>query len=378
MRSTSPRPGPRRAAEHAVRRIAAALLLLAAAAVSPALAGWWDDAAEARETTLHELRRDPARWRDVPVLLRARFGGAGPRHNPFFTQFTPERWQAVSLVADRAPRTGDAPAQVELATAFVARGGRDDLRLARLNPNLPVLVRAVVRDEVSGEPWIEVLSFTVDGDPLTPEEATRVREADRFLEARNPTAAERLYRGVLAGRKLADRDRADLLRRVGVALHDQRRPEAALAAFREALALHPDDAEARSRVTQLEQALARAPLAPSPEGVPPTAGSAAPTPPPLPEATEDAPLLLPGRTPRLAPPGGLEGRSVERPEAGTQEDTAKKDPGTAEPAARSSGTQAAETRPVEARPGSEKPKEDEAKEDVPPPVPPPARLSGPK
>ena len=376
MRFQSPRPGPRRATERTARRSFAAFLLLAAAAVAPAAAGWWDDAAEARESTIEQLRRSPAEWRDVPVLLHVRFGGIGERSNPYFTQFTPECWRSVHLLPRMAEATASRDAahtQIvgatttaagELATAFVARGSRDDLRLEQINPNRAVRVRAVVRDSVAGEPWVEILSFTLDGDPLTPEEQTRVREADRFLEHRNAVAAERLYRAVLDSRELADADRAGLLRKLGVALHDQRRPQDALVAFREALSLDPDDLDARHRATHLEVALARTPLPRSDDGSPPTAGRAVRATPESP-GPSDAPLLLPRRGPGLAPPSGLP-----TGDAGSEDATEQTEP--------APGKDERDDEPAAKPPVADEPTPAEPESDTPPPVPKPPRLSGPK
>jgi tetratricopeptide (TPR) repeat protein len=374
----SPRPGPRRAAERLTATLIAGFLLLALLAPTPATAGWWDDAAEAREATLRELRSKPARWRDVPVLLRARFGGTGERANPFFTQFTPERWQPVTLLPlTTAPEPDDG-----LATAFVLRGSRDDLRLARISPNREVLVRAVVRDAVAGEPWVEILSFTLDGDPLTPEESTLILEADRFLESRNPEAAEKRYRRVLDERRLADRDRAALLRKIGVAQHDQGRPREALLAFREALALDPEDLDAKHRATHLEESLARVPLAPSPDGLPPTSGSASRTTPETPQP-RDTPLLLPGGERGLAPPRGLplgdepQPRTTQ-PRTTTPRTTPPK-PASALPPPRSGKPTPPSPPPAESEEAAvDEPAPEAPEEDLPPPMPKPPKLSGPK
>jgi len=171
-----------------------------------------------------------------------------------------------------------------------------------------------VRDVVAGEPWIEVLAITLDGDPLTPEERTRVREADRFLAHANPKSAEKFYRRVLGGRELASADRAALLRKLGVSLHDQKRGREALVAFREALALDPEHVDTQMQVAATEQRLARVRVTPAPEnaasespaldeergaGIPRNAARAAPTPP-----APEAPLYLPGGRRSLAPPGG--------------------------------------------------------------------------
>lgn len=367
MRLASPRPGSRRATERTLGLTLATFLLLAALTAVPAAAGWWDDAVEARDATLTELRDEPARWRDVPVLLDVRFGGVGERVNPYFTQFTPERWQPVRLL----PPTGDVDGGAELGTAFVARGGRDDLRLARISPNRRVKVRAVVRDEVAGEPWIEILAFTLPADPLTPEESALVREADRFLEHRNPEAAERLYRRVLDGRTLADRDRAGLLRKVGVALHDRRRPQDALAAFRDALRLDPEDLDARHRAERLEEVLARKPLPATDGDTPPVAGRAAPTTPPSPTPS-DAPLLLPGNGSRLAPPTGLPTPPAKDADAAQDAPPLRK---AAEPAKKDADE---EEPPPEDGKEPEPAPEPEPSDDDPPPVPRRPGLSGPK
>ena len=420
-----PHTGPLRKLHSAALLVAAAVFSMAFGIAQPARAGWWDEATEARESTLDQLRSDPQKWRDVPVLLRVTFSERGKRTNPYFTQFAPERWRPITVTAPSGAAVSRRRHDSPLRTLFVQRGGAADLRLQPLRPGRSVLLRAVVRDVVGGEPWLEVLSVTVAGDPLTPEERTRVRSADRFLARANPGAAEKIYRGVLDGRSLADADRATLLRKLGVTLHDQRRGDAALAAFRSALALDPDHLNTRTQVAAIEKQLARTPLIPMhvpanvpAEGerradVPPTAARAAPTTP-----KPDTPLYLPGGRPTLAPPGGgspsgespsgespsgesPRGESAERalprPESGTDKPGARPTtrPSTKRPARGNSpepktSTDAEPTTDPRLPPPLPRTKkqtlhhgESEPETDTPPPPPAPplpsgARLSGPK
>jgi len=300
--------GPVLRLHRTVALLATALVLLPLFTARPADAGWWDSAAEARESTIAQLRREPEQWRDVPVLLRVSFTATRDRANPYFTQFTPEHWRPISVepaLRPGGPQRGMAAKATTFDTLFVRRGGAADLRLPSLRAGRSLLLRAAVRDVVGGEPWIEVISITVAGDPLTPEERTRVRSADRFLSRANPGAAEKLYRRVMNGRPLADLDRATLLRKLGVCLRDQRRGDDALAAFRAALALDPDHTDTRTRIAVIEERLARTPIAPAAGTAhtdapgPPNAGRAAPSTP-----RPDTPLYLPGGRPALAPPGG--------------------------------------------------------------------------
>ncbi len=415
-----PHTGPLRKLHSAALLVAAAVFLIAFGVAQPARAGWWDEAAEARECTLDQLRTDPQKWRDVPVLLRVTFSARGKRTNPYFTQFAPERWRPITVTAPSGATVSRRRHDSPLRTLFVQRGGAADLRLQPLRPGRSVLLRAVVRDVVGDEPWLEVLSITVAGDPLTPEERTRVRSADRFLSRANPGAAERLYRGVLDGRTLADTDRATLLRKLGVSLHDQRRGGAALAAFRSALELDPDHLDTRTQVAAIEKQLARTPLIPMhvptnvptnvpAEGerradVPLTAARAAPTTP-----KPDTPLYLPGGRPALAPPGGGypsgESPRGESPERASPRPNSGRDKPAARPTTRQSTKRPARGNSPEPKtspdadptPGPRLPPplprtknltprdgESEPETDTPPPAPPApplpsgARLSGPK
>ena len=311
------RLGPIHRLQRTVRLVATALLVLVLYLPQPARAGWWDTAAEARESTLAQLRRAPEKWRDVPVVLRVAFTATGKNANPYFTQFTSERWRPITVEPTSDGIAAPGPA---CHTLFVRRGGREDLRLPALRPGRSLLMHAVVRDVVAGEPWLEVLSITLDGDPLTPEERTRVRAADRFLARSNPAAAEKLYRSVLDGRPLATADRAGLFRKLGASLHDQTRAAEALTALRRALALEPEHMDTRTQIAAIEARLARVPVPPATaderKSVPRNAGRAAPRPP-----EPETPLYLPGGRPRLAPPGGS---SEELRETGSSRDPAVK------------------------------------------------------
>jgi len=362
------------------RLAATALFLLVLCVCQSAHAGWWDSAAEARQSTLHDVRRAPERWRDVPVLLRVSFTETGRCANPHFTQFTAERWRPITVEGRAGARVTPARESRLFGKLFVRRGSPADLRLPTLRPGRSLLLRAVVRDVVAGEPWIEILAITLDGDPLTPEERTRLREADRFLARANPPAAEKLYRGVLGGRQLADADRAGVLRKLGVSLHDQKRGQEALVAFRGALSLAPEHVDTQTQVAAIEKRLARTPAGHSAEsgateaerrpGIPRNAGRAAPSPP-----EPEAPLYLPGGRTPLAPPGG----GTEPPRAAGPE---KKRPKTRAsrpqlpplPAPLGSSSQPTGKQPAAGKADDEDDEQDE------PPAPVPARpgLSGPK
>ena len=134
------------------------------------------------------------------MLLRVSFTKTGRPANPYFTQFTAERWRPITVEGTTGARVTPARESRRFGRLFVRRGSPADLRLPTLRPGRSLLLRAVVRDVVAGEPWIEILAITLDCDPLTPEERTRLREADRFLARANPSAAEKLYRVVLGGR----------------------------------------------------------------------------------------------------------------------------------------------------------------------------------
>lgn len=272
---------------------------LALSLASPAPAGWWDEAGGAKETTLAELRRDPEPWRDVTVALSARFVRVPERVNPFFTQFNPASWQPVAVRTDGAVK--GRPAVFE--RVFVKRGSEQERLLGKLSADEPLLLRGVVRDTVGGEPWIEVLRITRSGDALTPEEDARVRQADRFLAKSNPVAAEKLYRGVLDARELADAERGRLRAKLGAALYAQGRLEDARTELVAALAIDPLDRASADRLERVTAALA----APK-SALPPTARIGRPAP-ELPPAPSEA-LTLPGNRQPLAPPSGLDGKTA--------------------------------------------------------------------
>ena len=88
---------------------------------------------------------------------------------------------------------GEVAQAVEREIRFVLRGGRDDLRLARISPNLPVLVRAVVRDGAAPSYSAFVQRALADG-------VNRAREAllaEAFLSAsRDPEFLEDVDRAL--------------------------------------------------------------------------------------------------------------------------------------------------------------------------------------
>jgi len=116
-----------------------------------------------------------------------------------------------------------------------------------------------VRDSVRGEPWIEVLDATADGDPLSAEEADVVARADQFLAHDNAAAAEPLYRGVVAKRPLPTAVRAELWRKIGAASWARRHVADAVDAYAASLAADPHDATTARRLDAARTALESAP-----------------------------------------------------------------------------------------------------------------------
>jgi hypothetical protein len=207
--------------------------------------------------TLERVFANPHDWIDVPVLLRMTYAGRAASPNPYLTQFTARRWRAVGFRPAGAPDTGE-EADAPFERLFVPRGGAADRRASRLAAGDEVEVRAVVRDVVRDEPWLEVLEITGRGDPLTGLERSRRELADRFAARDNAGAAERICRALLASRPLPPADRLALLRRIGDACLAQRKWTAADDAFRQALLLDPDDGLLEERRLQARRGLAAA------------------------------------------------------------------------------------------------------------------------
>ncbi len=278
-----------------------------AVAASRADAGWWDDAGAARRATLDDLRSQSERWRDVPVILEIRFARTAEPGNPYFTRFTSHGWRAASAwTRDFQPRPGVALPEA-YSRFFVARGSAAEQRFAGLRQGDRVEIRAVVRDVVAGEPWIEVLSVTGDGDSLTPEEAAQVRRADGFLANDNAPAAEAIYRAVLATRTLPAALRADLHRKVGETCWRTRRFADSADALAKAVEIEPGDSATQDRLLRARDAVAQ--LAATEKSAaaqvgrdqpkkPASMGAPLPEPVPVPEIVREA-------TRRLSPPGGL-------------------------------------------------------------------------
>lgn len=264
-------------------RAAVAALTLALSAAT-ASAGWWEDAAKARESNVAELRASADRLRDVAVTCVVRFvRTAEPPAAD--AEFPSSEWRA--FVAS-APDAKDAV----LDRLLVRRGSAEESRLDALVAGTELRVRAVVR-RGGPSPALEVIWISGPADALSPEELASLQRAESLREKDNPAAAATLLRAVLAGREFAPSIRADLLRRIGLAEKAAGRLDAAVAALRDAAACAPDDRDAAIELARAEKALAARPArnAAPPQG---TAAKDAPAIPPRPE--------IPVPTTRLAGP----------------------------------------------------------------------------
>ncbi len=290
---------PRRPASHAATRAALLAALLAFAPSAPASAGWWDELGVPRPVTFESVRRAPDTWRDVPVILSAQFAGARRVGNPYFTQFTPASWRAFATWSADTPQSARRDDDA-FARLFVRRGGATDRRAATLKIGQRIELRAVVRDTVRGEPWLEVLEITGDGDPLNALEQAELSLADRFLERRNAAAAEKRYRDLLGARALPVDDHASILLKLATAAAAQEDWTAATRALEQAASLVPDDALTEERLAQARAKLAvSAPATPLANAASAEAERERPTPDPPPRTRdpngrERPPLVGPG------------------------------------------------------------------------------------
>jgi hypothetical protein len=233
-------------------------LLAVALCAAAAQAGWWDDVGVAKPTTLAELRRDPAAWRDVVVSFDLRVVSVVEAGDPGLTRFSYNDWQALAVDAADAPLELT-PWAKPYSLVFVRRGSEAERRVVGAKKPVLVQIRGAVRDVVRGEPWIEVFEATGDADPLTPEEEDVVARADEFFAHSNPAAAETLYRGLVAKRSLPKTVRADVLRKIGASCRAQRLLDKAVEALAASLALDPDDG-----ATARQLAVLRAAISPTP------------------------------------------------------------------------------------------------------------------
>jgi tetratricopeptide (TPR) repeat protein len=282
--------------------LAAALL---AALTASASAGWWDDAGAARRATLEEVRKDPDRWRDVPLVLDVVFARTAEPGNAYFTRFTAREWRAV-LVLPAATRPEALDKVEPFSRVFVRRGAETERRLDAVARGGRVQLRAAVRDAVKGEPWMEVLDVVADGDPLAPEEAARLAQADDLLARDNAAAAEPLYRALLAARALSKPQQAELWRRVGAACRAQRRFDDAAAALTRSLDIEPDAATERLLAAAKELAVRMPAQQSSPQFSQPSA--------PISSAAVGSPLPPPPAR-KLLPPVGIEAPASAAPTA---------------------------------------------------------------
>jgi len=296
-----------------MRHTLVSALLLAAAATS-AHGGWWDDAGAARRVPLADIRRDPARWLDVEVLVQVRYLRARDADDAGSARFAAKDWRAVEVVPAEVAANKAKPEDT-FARAFVARRSVGERRLEEAAAGARVELRACVRDAVAGEPWMEVIEVVGDGDPLTREEAAVLANADRLMVKDNAAAAEAQFRSLLDKRVLPRAVQAALWRKVGAACWSRKAMAESANAYAAALALDPSHKATAEKLAAAKAAAeadaARNPPAPTRGLLPPTGidaaapapadGTAPPAPPRRPSKKVEAPTR-PSGTPAETPP----------------------------------------------------------------------------
>lgn len=139
------------------RTIARGLAALFALSLLLAAGGPTPGPPEAVPVTLEELRAHPARWlgREVEFVLQLR--GEQEAWDPARTRFSPHTWRGFSAWSD-AQLPWDREAWDDPARRlFVRRGAPISVTFDRVRPHDRLRVRAVVREVLLGEPWIEVV-----------------------------------------------------------------------------------------------------------------------------------------------------------------------------------------------------------------------------
>ena len=299
-------------------KLVSALLLLAAGTAADA--GWWDDAGAARRVALADVRRDPARWLDVELLVQVRYLRARDADDAGSARFAAKDWRAVEVVPAEVAADKAKPEDT-FARAFVARRSVGERRLEQAAAGARVELRACVRDAVGGEPWMEVLDVVGDGDPLTREEAAVLANADRLMVKDSAAAAETQFRSLLDKRVLPRAVQAALWRKVGAACWARKAMAQSASAYAAALSLDPSDKATASSLAAAKAAAeaeaARNPPPPTrdllpPSGLAPAApadGTAPPAPTPpqprRPTKKVEAPTRpsgTPAETPPVPPP----------------------------------------------------------------------------
>jgi hypothetical protein len=211
------RGGRARVAGWRVPCVALALLatgLSAALAMPVGLAAVQDPVPEvppvAEATTLEALRAHPARWlgREVELVLQLRAENAPC--DPLRTRFSPSSWRGFSAWSDAQLPWERAAWDDPARRLFVRRGGALAAYFDRVRPHDRLRVRAVVREVLLGEPWIEVLTATRLESAIGEGAILHATRARRFQEeGKHDLALEQLERALAS--PLPDHARAELL-----------------------------------------------------------------------------------------------------------------------------------------------------------------------
>ncbi len=134
--------------------LAAALALPALAGTAFAEDGWWDS--DTRAVPFENVLADPLAYRDVTVILTLQFTEKRAAFNPYFTAFSPDRFDNFAAWHDAAELWDREQYKKPYGFFFVVRNSPAADALKDLSQRTRFSCKAVVRSVFRGEPWFEI------------------------------------------------------------------------------------------------------------------------------------------------------------------------------------------------------------------------------
>lgn len=135
-------------------------------------------------TTLTTIRKTPEAFTNVTVQFTVQFASLGRISNPFFTRFTPAEFANFYAWADEQPLWQRASYDDVFGNLFYAKSGTQLQEVYGLAMYERLSITGVVRNTFQSMPFIEVTSFSKQGDQVNSASLAHMYRGEQHMSER--------------------------------------------------------------------------------------------------------------------------------------------------------------------------------------------------
>jgi hypothetical protein len=229
------------------------VLLLGAVALiaGPAQASWWDTLSKPKTVSLAKIIDDPNAFKAVPVNFVIQFHETTGFFNPFFTNFTPERYLNFSAWGEKQALWMPEDFANSHPLFFVAKSSPHAATILKLAPFARLRVKGVVTSTFMGKAWIDIREVKAEGTSLTSSALGHIIAGDKLAMQDRHNAAIQHYMKAYGDKNLPDPARAVVAGKLGRSYVAVQKPLEAQKHLGTAIKLDPEDEESKALLNRV-------------------------------------------------------------------------------------------------------------------------------